>query len=210
MIKHLLDKLFLKRVIILLLVLILSLISFGIKLSHDFLIRFSGWLNLNADDLKGFNDELFTFLIPLVLFGFWYQIFTERENREILRKDVIDSIQADSETLALFSVEAKMKFVKNIICSIIGERNGGLLYKNMIERYLQNNIIYRENLKYHVEINKADGNFSFKHVDDLSSEQYYLLSQDLVYTKHFKKEAKDIGFKIVFAFDDKEPEPFNE
>lgn len=153
---------------------------------------------------KDISNDLFSSLLTLLTFGLIYQIYTEKENRETARKDIIDALQSDNSTLSLLSEITKMNFLKNTVCSIIGEKYGALLYSNLIEKYIIENTSWRENFTYKIAFNKGDEDFSFKGIDKISRDEYFLQEQSLTYTKHFKPGTKDIPFKIVFAFNDRD------
>ncbi|HEY8929290.1 MAG TPA: hypothetical protein VIM55_08875 [Mucilaginibacter sp.] len=154
--------------------------------------------------VKDLGSDLSSALLTLLTFGLIYQVYTEKENREIAKKDIIDALQADAGTLALLSENTRMAFIKNTVCSIIGEKYGSLLYSNVIERYIEETTSWRENLVYNVEFNKADEDFSFKGIPEMRQENYYSQEESLTYTKHFKKGTKNIPFRVVFAFNDKD------
>jgi len=55
------------------------------------------------------NNALFTTLFTLISFNLFYQIYTEKENREIAQQDIIEAIVLDNDSLSLFTLEAKKK-----------------------------------------------------------------------------------------------------
>src|ERR1700733_14979773 len=54
--------------------------------------------------VRQLNNALFTTLFTLISFNLFYQIYTENENREIAKQDIIEAIVLDRDSLNLFTL----------------------------------------------------------------------------------------------------------
>lgn len=146
--------------------------------------------------------QIMTTIIAILIFGFFYQEYLEQENSQLLKKNIIESMLLNDDVLTLFTKEKKLVFIENIVKSLIGEKYGIVLFDSLIKRYLEQDILYRENYEYNVEINESKKDFKLKDNNNISKETYYLLTQSITYSKHFKAKINPMDYKIVFAFNE--------
>ena len=145
--------------------------------------------------------KIFTTLFSIIILGFLYQWFVEKETAIITQQRIIQAIQSNENVLNLFTFEERENFIKNNIISIIGKNHGEELFNSLLKRYLDKKLTYRNNYSYDVSLLEEQNNFPS--LNKTNNKNDLVLTQRLTSAKHFSKKRKDIGFKIVLPFDEK-------
>lgn len=153
-------------------------------------------------ELKDLINNIISTIVVILIFSFIYEYFVANEKNKILREEILNSIQHDIDTLNLFAIESKLNFIKTIVSSIIGKKYGPLLFDSVISKYLKDEVTYREDFDYEVEIFESRDDIKITDDITLNKDKYYLLSQTITYSKHYPIDFSIPEFKIVFAFDE--------
>ncbi|MEP0366161.1 MAG: hypothetical protein ABJN36_06640 [Cyclobacteriaceae bacterium] len=154
---------------------------------------------------SGMVKDLIITFISLLFFGFFYQIYSEKEARKIRIEETAQAIQGDLEVLDNFPQSLKQQFIRNGVISLLGQNQGSKLYDQVINNYLDDGLLCRNKFRYIVEIQHASELF-FAKLTGLEQGTFYALDEKLSCSKHFLKnkvDKKDITFKIAFARDEK-------
>ena len=99
---------------------------------------------------KDLFNSLVGVLIPLVLFNFAYDYFTQKQKDRELSEKLTETMLMDEEVIDQFSTESKKKFIQNSTESILGEKVGGMLYETLIQSYLSKSYQFRQRFKYYI------------------------------------------------------------
>ena len=99
---------------------------------------------------KDLFNSLVGVLIPLVLFNFAYDYFTQKQKDRELSEKLTETMLLDEEVIDQFSTESKKKFIQNSTESILGEKVGGMLYETLIQSYLSKSYQFRQRFKYYI------------------------------------------------------------
>ena len=99
---------------------------------------------------KDLFNSLVGVLIPLVLFNFAYDYFTQKQKDRELSEKLTETMLLDEEVIDQFSTESKKKFIQNSTESILGKKVGGMLYETLIQSYLSKSYQFRQRFKYYI------------------------------------------------------------
>jgi hypothetical protein len=178
-------------VIIILLSLVLSLLLFDREI-------------FNKGFLDSLGIELVSSFVAILILGWGYQIYTENEFNKKIKKDIITTIQLnEGNLLKAFTNTQKQLFIQENLNSIIGEKYGSYLFNGLLKKYVDQNVSYREDFNYNVDIDLYPPKYSLKCLNAIDLTKYYKCHQRIQYEKHFNKGENTFVFKIVFVFDEK-------
>jgi hypothetical protein len=144
---------------------------------------------------------LLTNSIASVIIAFFVKLFLKKYEEEELQNQILRTIQGGKELLNNFGNDEKKNFIKNNVISIVGdEKNGVMIFDNIVEGYLKKPS-YRDNLCYEVKFKSL--NFTNKNDYDIIEDDFYETTQLLRYEKYMVETTqKEFEFKIFFSLGD--------
>ncbi|RCW63380.1 hypothetical protein [Saliterribacillus persicus] len=195
--RHLLNRsfknislLFFLVVLLLLFIVILINVLFGVY----------SWARLYMDLI----NALVGVMIPLVLFNFLYDYFTQKHKDRELSEKMTETMMLDEQVIGNFSTESKKKFIRKSTESILGETVGNMLYESLIESYLTKSYQYRHRFKYYISYieSKKDAIHQVKEDKQFIFDQdtYYMVRQDLSFERDLTNFKQSNDVRIGFSY----------
>ncbi|MCG6186378.1 MULTISPECIES: hypothetical protein [Maribellus] len=167
-----------------------------------------GYREFFYDDNATFSEiveniylTLFSSLFTIFVIGIFFEFYLRNTNNDLEKKRLVETIQGDSLMLEMFSYSQRKQFILKNIKSIIGEKYGEQLFNSVIKKYLDGNLIYRDEYQYDVEIVELDNDININNYK-ISSSGYFIQNQNLISTKHFSNKLSSPKLKVIFAFDE--------
>ncbi|UOQ83764.1 hypothetical protein [Gracilibacillus salinarum] len=184
------SVLFFIVVLLLLFVVILINVLFGIYT----------WDRLYMDLI----NALVGVMIPLVLFNFLYDRFTQQHKDRELSEKITETMLLDEQVIDRFSNDSKKAFIQKSTESILGKTVGNMVYDTLIQSYLSKSYQYRHHFKYYISYlgDKVTKTFA---VDDetifiFNPDDYYFVREDLSFERDITNFIQSNDVRIGFSY----------
>ncbi|WP_163536157.1 hypothetical protein [Gracilibacillus sp. YIM 98692] len=148
-------------------------------------------------------NALVSVMIPLVLFNFLYDHFTQKQKDLELTERMTETMLLDERIMDRFSTESKKKFVQKATESILGKTVGRMLYESLIKSYLTRSYQYRHRFKYYISYLEAKnlkpyliGDKTFRFDPAI----YHFVRQDLSFERDLTNYKKSNDVRIGFSY----------
>lgn len=175
---------------------LISLFLIRIIFNYIYNIKFD-WGNF-IDTLIG---NIIGIILPLLIFNLFYEYFTRIYTSNDISEKITETIMAKKEVIDSFEYTTKKQFIKTTLQSILQLEKGDVVYE-LISPYLQSKLNLRKHYKYTIVLEEMNSNDICKWDNYISSSNYYLIRENLSYTKiytdelHQLPEILNIGFFV--------------
>lgn len=192
------------RVILFITIALIELVLVGLSMALK-------WFSISEFIINIVNN-IIGILPPMLLFDYFYEKISSDASSIETSKKITATMMGQPETLKLFNIEDRKKFLKSTVNSVISDPDLTDMILDNVNRYVIDpstlNIRIRKEFNYSIELDQDLPKDYEKILGDtnLASEEYYLVQEILNYTaKQFKPETED-DISIVnvgFMFDNK-------
>ncbi|MGP4039009.1 hypothetical protein ACTWP4_03725 [Gracilibacillus sp. D59] len=149
-------------------------------------------------------NSLVSVMIPLVLFNFLYDYFTQKHKDRELSEKMTETMMLNQEVIDKFSTESKKQFIQKSTESILGKTVGNMLYETLIHSYLTKSYQYRHRFKYYISYldTKADMTYQVNQNKQFvfNKDTYYCIRQDLSFERDLTNYQQSNDVRIGFSY----------
>src|SRR5699024_41774 len=149
-------------------------------------------------------NALISVMIPLVLFNFLYDHFTQKYKDRELSEKMTETMMLNQKVIDNFSIESQKQFIRKSTESILGNTVGTMLYETLIKQYLTKSYQYRHRFKYYISYidTKKDPIWEVNDEEkfDFDQDTYYFVRQDLSFERDLINFKQSNDVRIGFSY----------
>lgn len=163
------------------------------------------WFSI-SEFLINIINNIIGILPPILLFDFFYEKISNQSSSIEMSKKITSTMMGQPDTLKLFNVEDRRKFLESTVNSVIDDEDLTAMILDNVNRYVIDpeslDVRIRKEFTYNIELDEdlpRDYEAIFDDVKE-ASKKYFLTQEVLSYTaKYFKKDLENkrevcIGF----------------
>lgn len=190
------------RVILFGVIVLIELVLIGISLALK-------WFSV-SEFIVDIINNIIGILPPMLLFDYFYEKISSDASSIEMSKKITSTMMGQPETLQLFNIEDRKKFLRSTVNSVISDPDLTDMILDNANRYVidpaELNIRIRKEFSYSFELDEdLPEDYSVIFSDpEKAAERYYFVQEILNYTaKKFQPDADEIipEVSIAFSFD---------
>lgn len=148
--------------------------------------------------LDKISEALIGIILPILILNIIYEHLTKSYYYQELSEKLSEALVLTREIIDNFSEAFKSNMIRLSTESILGQKEGDMIFNAVISPYLQNRYSFREDFRYYVSFYEEQ---NLERLEDVAFEkdEYYWLYQDISYTRKFDRNTESIY--VGFAYD---------